>query len=245
MSPHLERAAPPYVQIAEHFRLAITNGVVQPGTQLPPLQQIARDWGVATATAAKAITQLRAEGFVTSSSQGTFATVARKHTPGYNRLQMLRATGNGYRPNERAEILSATLAPAPDDVATALGLTAGDPTIRRQRRYLDDTGVIALSTSWLSGDLAVQVPELLTTEPLPTMTFGLVEERTGRRAVRRRDVISVCLAPADTATLLGIEGGTATLTLSTTYWDQHGAATEHNVESLGSGRELSAEYTLD
>lgn len=63
------------------------------------------------------------------------------------------ATGNGYRAGERAKILSAELAPATDAVAKALGLNERAAVVKRQRLYLDDLGVVSLSTSWLSGEL--------------------------------------------------------------------------------------------
>lgn len=86
---------------------------------------------------------------------------------------------------------SAEVVTAPADVAEALGVPEGSPVVRRRRVYRDDLGVVTVSTSWLPGELGDAAPELLSTEPLPKMTFGLIEDRTGRRAVSRRDVISI------------------------------------------------------
>jgi GntR family transcriptional regulator len=158
---------------------------------------------------------------------------------------MLRATGNGYRPGERAEILSADVVPASPEVAQALGLDDGARVIQRRRRYLDDDGVVALSTSWLPGEFAERIPELLATEPLPQMTFGLVEERLERRAVRRRDVVAILPVPDEVAPLIESEPGVLALTMTNHYWDQNGEPTEYAVDFLGKGRELAAEYTLD
>lgn len=77
------------------------------------------------------------------------------------------------------------------------------------------------------------------------MTFGLVEERTGRRAVRRRDVVAIQPVPEDAAPLLRIEVGCPALTMTNNYLDQNGDATEYVVDFLASDRELSAEYNLD
>lgn len=245
MSPRVQRAAPPYVQIAEHLRRAIKDGTLPHGAKLPSIKDIANEWGVATATATKAVAQLRTEGYTESTSQGTFVSLTHKLTTGPDRIQMLRSTGNGYRPGERAEILSAELVPATGDVADALGLNERAAVIKRQRLYIDDRGVVALSTSWLPGEFAEVAPELLTTEPLPTMTFGLVEDRTGRRAVRRRDVVAIHPVPEDAATVLHVDTGTPALTMTNHYWDQNGDATEYAVDFLASDRELSAEYSLD
>jgi DNA-binding GntR family transcriptional regulator len=245
VSPRVQRTAPPYVQITDHFRSAILEGALTEGQKLPSVVEIAREWEVATATAAKALTQLRAEGYVRASTQGTFVSIRKKQTTGPDRLQMLRATGSGYRPGERAEILSAELSVASSDVAEALGIEEGSRVIQRRRIYLDDEGVVALSTSWLPGEFAEPAPELLSTEPLPKMTFGLVEERTGRRAVRRRDVVAIQPVPEDLAAVLDLHAGSLALTMSNCYWDQDGAVTEYAVDFLGPGRELSAEYTLE
>ncbi len=244
MSPRIERSAPPYVQIADHFRQAINDGVLVEGAKLPTIAEISKEWGTATATAAKALTQLRVEGYVRSSSQGTFVSISHRQTTGPDRLQMLRATGDGFRPGERVEILRAELVPATRDVANALGIEDG-MVIQRQRLYLDDQGVVALSTSWLPGELADAAPELVSTDPLPTMTFGLVEDRTGRRVVRRRDVVAIHPVPEDAASILHLETGTPALTMTNYYWDQNGDATEYAIDFLAPGRELSAEYTLD
>ncbi|WP_246530874.1 GntR family transcriptional regulator [Streptomyces bathyalis] len=233
------------MQITEHYRQKIIDGVLAPDSKLPSIAEIAEEWGVATATAAKSIKQLQTEGYVRSSSQGTFVDLGRKLTKGSDRLQMMRVTGSGFRPGERTEILSADLVPAPDHVAAALGVDEGAEVVQRRRSYLDDQGVITISTSWLAGQLVSAAPELLAVEPLPKMTFGLIEERTGRRAVRRRDVVAMLPAPNDISAHLGVETDTPSLTMTNLYWDQHGEPTEYARDFLGPGRELSAEYPID
>ncbi|MBD0837322.1 GntR family transcriptional regulator [Streptomyces sp. TRM68416] len=245
MTPKVQRAAPPFLQIADHFRTKINEGVLPQDSKLPSIADIARDWGVATATAAKAIKQLQDESYVRSSSQGTFVDLGKKLTSGPDRLQMLRATGSGFRRGERVDILSAELIPAPEDVAMGLEINEGDEVVQRRRVYRDDQGVVAVSTSYLTGQLAVAAPELLEVGPLPKMTFGLVEERTGRRAVRRRDVVAMRPVPEDIADVLGVEAGTMALTVTNQYRDQNGDPTEYARDYLGTDRELSAEYALD
>lgn len=205
-----------------------------------------RTEGVSTATATRVAAVLRAEGFAeTVPGIGTVVAQPRNLTTGPDRLQMLRATGDGLRPGERTEIIGASLVPAPRHVADALDLDEGADVVRRQRAYYDDLGVVALSTSWLPGQLASAAPELLEAAPLPKMTFGLVEERTGRRAVKRRDVVAIKPVPEDAAALLDLAAGTPALTMTNYYWDQHGNATEYAEDYLGHDRPLFAEYDLD
>src|SRR5262245_16470534 len=123
MSPSLDRPAPAYLQIAAHFRELIKTGELAEGAKLPSVAEVAQGWQVATATAAKALTQLRTEGYVRSTNQGTFVSIAHKQTTGPDRLQMLRATGNGYRAGESVEVVSSELTDATADVAEPLRLS--------------------------------------------------------------------------------------------------------------------------
>lgn len=209
------------------------------------MREIERTEGVSTATATRVAAVLRNEGYAESiPGVGTIVKARRPQTTGPDRLTMLRAGGDGFKPGERTEVLSSELVPAPDTIASALGVSEGEDVIQRQRVYRDDHGVVTLSTSWLPGSFAESAPELLDVAPLPKMTFGLVEERTGRRAVKRRDVVAVRDIPEDVAVVLGVPAGTQGLTMTNCYWDQHGDVTEYAVDFLGPGRELSAEYDM-
>ncbi|MFJ6500855.1 UTRA domain-containing protein [Streptomyces virginiae] len=158
---------------------------------------------------------------------------------------MLRGGGTGLADGERVEILLGITAPAEQEVADALGLNVGDLVAVRRRRYVDDAGVSAVSSTWIAGTLARELPEFTRAEPLPTMTFGLIEERTGRRATRRRDAVSVRAVPDEVASLLGVQAGRDVLVVTNRYWDQHGEPTEYAVDYHAPGRELMSEYDLD
>lgn len=55
---------PPYLRIVAAIRRSIADGELVPGDRVPSTRQIAADWGVALATATKALTTLRLEGLV-------------------------------------------------------------------------------------------------------------------------------------------------------------------------------------
>ncbi|MCX5015151.1 TetR/AcrR family transcriptional regulator C-terminal domain-containing protein [Streptomyces sp. NBC_00555] len=55
---------PPYLRIVAAIRRRIADGELAPGDRVPSTRQIAREWGVALATATKALTTLRLEGLV-------------------------------------------------------------------------------------------------------------------------------------------------------------------------------------
>ncbi|MFI6543500.1 GntR family transcriptional regulator [Streptomyces prunicolor] len=239
-------ALPPYRRIAAQIKDRIERGELQPGDRIPSVREIVRDEGVSVATATRVASVLRAEGYAeTIQGIGTVARMPSKITTGPDRLQLQRTTGSGFRPGERVEIISAAMEPASPEVADALEVEVGTQVVQRRRRYLDEDGVIALSTSWLPPDLAVAAPELISTGPLPKMTFGLIEDRTGRRAIKRRDTVSIEELPEDVAELLDQAPGTAVLSMVNRYWDQHGQITEYARDYMGPGRVLEAEYDLE
>ncbi|MEV7565070.1 TetR/AcrR family transcriptional regulator C-terminal domain-containing protein [Streptomyces tanashiensis] len=55
---------PPYLSIAAEIRGRIRTGVLTPGDRVPSTRAITREWGVAMATATKALAALRREGLV-------------------------------------------------------------------------------------------------------------------------------------------------------------------------------------
>ncbi|HZN75844.1 MAG TPA: TetR/AcrR family transcriptional regulator C-terminal domain-containing protein [Micromonosporaceae bacterium] len=57
-------AEPPYLRIVADIRRRITAGQLRPGDRVPSTRQLAQEWGVALATATKALTALAQEGLV-------------------------------------------------------------------------------------------------------------------------------------------------------------------------------------
>lgn len=59
-----ELSEPPYLRIAADIRRRIATGELAPGDRVPSTRRLAQQWGVALATATKALTTLRVEGAV-------------------------------------------------------------------------------------------------------------------------------------------------------------------------------------
>ncbi|KNB50167.1 TetR/AcrR family transcriptional regulator C-terminal domain-containing protein [Streptomyces caatingaensis] len=55
---------PPYLRIVEDIRHRIATGELAPGDRVPSTRRIAQDWGVALATAARALATLQQEGLI-------------------------------------------------------------------------------------------------------------------------------------------------------------------------------------
>jgi DNA-binding transcriptional regulator YhcF (GntR family) len=57
---------PPYLAIVADIRDRIASGQLHPGDKVPSTRQLVRDWGVAIATATRALSTLQSEGLVRS-----------------------------------------------------------------------------------------------------------------------------------------------------------------------------------
>ncbi|SHL74466.1 GntR family transcriptional regulator [Streptomyces yunnanensis] len=236
---------PPYRRIAEALIERIKSGELQPGDPLPSVRDIIKKEGISSATASRVPRFLRDEGWaIATPGVGTIVAAPKKLTTGADRLTLVRSGGTGLTDGEEVQFLDAERQPATQDVADALNLELGAEVARRRRKYLDDEGVAVVSATWISGALADRAPEFLAPEPLPKMTFGLIEEKTGRRVARRRDTVSISPAPADVAELLDEESGAPLLTVVNHYWDQNGEPTEYAVDYYGAGRKTSAEHDM-
>jgi len=159
----LERNAP-YVQIIEHYRQEIRAGRLQDGDMLPSGREIAGQFGVSLATAAKVAGGLQALGLVTARpGAGTVVTAGRP--PGDRArggpILITLASRSPIRPGDQARVLDAETVPAPQNVATQLGTEPLAQLIQRRQITVRDGQTVALLTSWFPASLAKAVPDLL------------------------------------------------------------------------------------
>ena len=245
MSPQVERT-PPYLQVLGDLRRKIEGGELRPGDRLPSAQQLSETWGVSRPTAAKAITALAAEGLV-ELQPGVEARVIgpKSLSTGSDRFQRVRNSGSILRAGERSEGHQAAIVPASEEVAGALGVETGSDVVKRSRTFRDDSGIVALSTSWLAGELAELAPELLSDGPIPDGgTVGAVERATGRRGTRVRDTLHARLATAPEAKALGHKRPYPVQVAETVLWDENGEVIEYGYDVSGPGRNWSVETDL-
>ncbi|MEV7006876.1 GntR family transcriptional regulator [Streptosporangium sp. NPDC051022] len=245
MSPEVTRSDPPYIQIVRHIRSQIISGELKGGDSVPSTRQIMKDWNVAMATASKVITSLRAEGLVVAvPGRGTVVSEAESIQTPRDRVMSIRRTGRIYPPTEHARITAAELAPAPAQVADALGIEAGVPAIRRHRvTYRGDTPISA-STSWFDGALAEVAPSLLETGRLVQGTPAYIEETTGRTLASGRDQLRAAAATEQEAADLDIEVGAPVLKGRNWIYDSDGNVVEYGEYVASETRWKSYDYTI-
>ncbi|MEV0700930.1 GntR family transcriptional regulator [Saccharopolyspora sp. NPDC050389] len=71
---------PPYLRIVSAIRDRIARGELRPGDRVPSTRSITREWGVAMATATKALAELRREGLV-EARRGAGTVVSASQSP--------------------------------------------------------------------------------------------------------------------------------------------------------------------
>ena len=101
-----------YQGIADDIRRRIASGQLAPGQRIPSARAITREWGVAVATATRALAVLRAEGLV--HARPGFGTVVATRT----------ARTRGGRESSDTEVDAGRILATAIDIADAEGLTA-------------------------------------------------------------------------------------------------------------------------
>src|SRR3954453_12233435 len=113
-----QQAAPPSARIAAELRRRIASGELAPGARMPSTRAIVQRYGVAMATATKALTTLRHEGLIRS-VRGVGTVVAGAQPP-----RRAAASPARRRPAGEGGLSVATVVAAGIAVADAEGLQA-------------------------------------------------------------------------------------------------------------------------
>ncbi|WP_432011229.1 TetR/AcrR family transcriptional regulator C-terminal domain-containing protein [Streptomyces cucumeris] len=125
---------PPYLRIVAEIRRRIAEGELTPGDRVPSTRRIAGEWGVALATATKALTTLRLEGLVESRPRiGTVVAGTAPTTPARRRPSPA--------PDPEQELSLARIVRTAIEIADAEGLSA-----LSMRGVAARLGVAAMST---------------------------------------------------------------------------------------------------
>jgi len=190
MSPEISRSLPSYVQMANHYRERILSGELRPGTRLPSIADLAAQWHVASATAAKAVSLLLVEKVVRTSPRGTFVADEAVAVPGP--LERIRAAA--IRRDATDELVTVTgtgIVPAPVYVADLLDLDPRTMVIRREEVHSRQdvargTLWTMLEVCWIPGMQALEAGELLKPSEVEGGVLAFVMRAKGRRRVHGR-----------------------------------------------------------
>lgn len=232
---------PPYARIAGHYRDLISSGELAPGDLLPSIRTLADQWQVSTATADRAMKLLRDERLVHGIPGVGTEVMARPLSlaSGSERHDRSSKTKSSWGVGEKSSGHTAGMAPAPEDVADALGIDPGEDVIRRSRVYRDAHGIVSHSTSWIPAEFAKVLPELAQSERLKGgLSLDLIAEATGRQVTRRVDEETARIATPEDLKLLELNAETvaAILVLTARFLDADGQLLEYGVDLGAPGR---------
>ncbi len=202
----------------------ITSGAVAPGDKLPSEPALAQHHGLSRVTVRRALDGLAQEGLITrAAGTGTFVAPAAERAPMVADLSNMLAHLVQMGRDTRVRLLAFSYGVPPAPVARALHLLPGERTQHSLRvRYLDDVPFSYLST---------HVPERIgvTYSEADLATRPLLEllEQSGVVAHKADQTISATLAGPEAAEALGVEVGSALLSLTRVVLDRAGNGIEH------------------
>ena len=245
--PKIEEVLPKYLQIANNLRDRILGGEMQPGDEVPSERQLSADWGVSRPTATRALETMRVWGLVMS-RQGSGTYVIDQgplNRRARERYVKSRQTGRIYGPGERAEIVAAEWAEAPEHVRDALGLPAGSQALRRKRVIYSSDAPVEISQSWFAPAVAEDAPRLLDLSRIKQGTISYVESATGRTVQYARDQIAARLASPDERASLNLEQPAAVMVVRHIVYDTRDEPLEFAEAVYPQGRwAFEEEYVL-
>lgn len=218
MAPRIARTPTPFMQIAEHYRQQIRDGELAEGHRLDSIRDLAKEWSVSPATVAKALGQLQVEGFLRTSTRGTFVEdLAKSASTPADRLTRIRRLGTSHGPGEWTQTLSAEIVRPPSYVADLFGFEDAHARVVRRESVTMRAGLRAeLVVTWHPAEYAELVPALLEQQRTNNGNEGVplirqIEDALGSTLTKGRDDIEAREASDREAGHLGIRVGAPTL----------------------------------
>lgn len=230
----LTRPVPVYQQLYESLRNKIVYGELEVGARLSPVREAAITLGLSPATVQRAYEQLSREGLTETrpgSQGGTFVTACPPRSS-EDDFKAARGVGKIYGGSRRAVLISAEVIPATEDVARMLGLTSGDPVVRRERVVYpksDDPDVkpVSASVSYHDAALLDHAPRLTDMRRIPQGTPKYIEETTGYVGTEVVEMPSARTATDEEARKLRLPLGSPVLVVRNTFTTDDGTVIEY------------------
>lgn len=211
--------SPLYRQIKALLVQSLDRGEWRPGEAIPSEMDLAARFQVSQGTVRKAIDELAAENMlVRRQGKGTFVSTHNEARVRYRFLRLAPDDGGEPAPAS-SHILDCRRLRAPNDVAKALELRAGESVVQIRRLLSFGAVPTVLDEIWLPGALFRGLTlERLTRNELPMYAF--FETGFGVSMLRADEKLRAVAATPEAATLLAVEPGSPLLNvdrLSYTY----------------------------
>ncbi len=213
--------SPLYQQIKALMTRSLQAGEWRPGEAIPSEMDLAARFKVSQGTVRKAIDELAADNLlVRRQGKGTFVATHAEQKIQYRFLRLAPdAAEGGAGAGAQRHFIDCRRSRAPAEVARALQLKAGEPTVEI-RRVLSFAGTpVVLDDIWLPGSLFKGLSAERLSDYRGPM-YALFEAEFGVRMIRAEEKIRAVAADATAARWLGVAEGAPLLLverLSFTY----------------------------
>lgn len=196
---------PLYQRLRDYLAGRIAAQDWKPGDPIPSEAELAVAHGISVGTVRKAIDCLVAEGLLDrQQGRGTYVRRARFNSSLFRFFRFQSDSGERKVPESR--ILQRKVVPAPTAVSSALHLLEGEPVINLARLRLIDGAPLLSEEIWLQQS---RFNGILDIEPsaFGDLLYPLYEERCGQVVASADETLTVEIANAMQARLLGRNDG--------------------------------------
>ncbi len=214
---------PLYQQLYEIVRGDILGGRWQPGDMLPPESELIETYEVSRTTVRQVLDMLVNEGLIyRQRGRGTFVA---HPTLEQTMVRIVSFTEDmrqrGFEPS--TEVLFSGVVPAPEEVANALEIGAGEELARLERLRLADGEPMSIEESNL---VHRYCPGVLEGDYASTPLREALERECGIRWSRARQIIRAIPAPSRLARLLSVKPSAALLYIERVSYSQQNVPVE-------------------
>jgi GntR family transcriptional regulator len=233
VDPGSDRAV--YRQIADHLRTAIARGRLREGERLPSETQLMEHYNVTRVTIRNALKVLQDEGLtIAEHGRGSYVRArppvrrlasdrfARRHRKEGKAAFTVESESVSATPH--VDMIQVSEALPPEEVADRLGLSNGDRTVIRSRRYSLDGRPVETAVSYIPADLA-QGTQIADPNPGPGGIYARLED-LGHTLDRFTEEVTARMPTPDEARLLSLPPGVPVFRLVRTAFDAEGRAVE-------------------
>ncbi len=234
-----------YRQIVDDLRNRIREGDLKPGSQLPSMAELMRQYEVSQTVVKRAVAELKSAGDVYG-HQGKAVYV--QDIPRASRIRRIPRGGQssggstfaaemaslGLQPH--TELVKAEAADAPTEVAQLLNIETGGQALVRKRHMYGSNRPVQLATAYIpmaiAGDESLAFPDAG-----PTEMYRRLGER-GHRPVRFVEQIEVRRPTAEESEFLQLTTGVPVFVVTRTAYDHADTPVEATTNVLASNQWL-------
>jgi GntR family transcriptional regulator len=209
---------PLYRQIKNQVREAVDSGEWAAGRRLPSERELFTALGVSRITVRQALSELVAEGYLTSAPGRGFFVAARAQAQELDALvsHTTAMREGGVEPSSR--VLACEVQPASPAVERGLGLSPGAEVVYLHRVRLGNAVPLTIQQVWLPH---VLVPGLAEVDFTTASLFALLRDRYRLHTARAETVISARPADPDEARELELPEPAIGLTVDQRTFDEY------------------------